>query len=575
MNDQIVVMGFGTSDDRDGSRDVNVLPDRRSITEQSSSVFSGYYQRVMSSDVVLDMRYGRYTTDFRQLPINPSAGQRNNVLYDPALEIPAYERQFGSAANIRNDENTRDYFQAESEWFIGDHSLKGGFAYTKDRDSDLRKRNEGATLTSLSTTLGGMNLGELVTLGVFDRSEVEAQILPGLNSNWSETSAHLDSNHDGVVSSEELNAATFGAGNQYGLNFTRAADQTVGTNQVTADRWALYVQDSFRVHEQLTLNAGLRMANNNYIDSNDESIVHIDTAFLPRVGAAFDVRGDGRIKISAFYGQYLDDIPMGMVHFAGNRSGSVTEEQIWLANDWYTYRVRGSAETLDSLFTPDVQDPRAHEANLSYAQDFGDGIFLSAQGYWRKDTNILEDYDFGLYFDTLPDDPNWSHLALDPVADFGYSSPEAVPSNVNYYQTNLVGAKREYYGLDLSLRKRFQPGHSVSVQYSFKDAKANSQSDGNADLQGDFQALDPRNPWMWGETPGTLGHIFKASVPTEPTSVSTSAVCSTGTMARPLPSRTSSDQVATTSYTNKPLNDAETDFVQPAWNGIPTGISST
>jgi hypothetical protein len=47
------------------------------------------------------------------------------------------------------------------------------------------------------------------------------------------------------------------------------------------------------------------------------------------------------------------------------------------------------------------------------------------------------------------------------------------------------------------------------AQYSYKNAEGNSQSDGNADLQGDFVELDPRNPWMMGPTPGTIPHKIK------------------------------------------------------------------
>jgi len=114
-----------------------------------------------------------------------------------------------------------------------------------------------------------------------------------------------------------------------------------------------------------------------------------------------------------------------------------------------------------------------------------------------------------LYFDIIRGDPNYAHLALDPVEDFGYPSADAVPANVNYYQSNLVGAKRTYTGFDFDIRKRFSEGHSLNVQYGYKDAMSNSQSDGNADLQGDLYETDPRNPYMWGSMPGTLSHQIK------------------------------------------------------------------
>ena len=87
--------------------------------------------------------------------------------------------------------------------------------------------------------------------------------------------------------------------------------------------------------------------------------------------------------------------------------------------------------------------------------------------------------------------------------------PSGPPGTANYFLSNLIGAKRDYYGLDFELSKRFKNGSNIIAQYSYKYAKGNSQSDGNADLQGDFISLDPRNPWMWGRTPGTIPHKVK------------------------------------------------------------------
>jgi len=104
-------------------------------------------------------------------------------------------------------------------------------------------------------------------------------------------------------------------------------------------------------------------------------------------------------------------------------------------------------------------------------------------------------------------DPNWGDLDLS-YEDFGYP-PEGPPGEANYFLSNLIGAKREILGFDFQMSKRFTSGSFFIAQYSFKDAKGNSQSDGNADLQGDFIQLDPRNDWMWGRTPGTIPHKVK------------------------------------------------------------------
>ena len=129
---------------------------------------------------------------------------------------------------------------------------------------------DGSVLTSLAFNLGDRNLGELTEMGLYSPSEVETQIMPSLNNNWSETSAAVDTNNDGVVSLEETYAVTFGAANDHGLNYQRIADTSVGTNNVRANRWSLFVQDDFKISQNLTLNGGLRLSHNTYVDSNDQ-----------------------------------------------------------------------------------------------------------------------------------------------------------------------------------------------------------------------------------------------------------------------------------------------------------------
>jgi hypothetical protein len=77
-----------------------------------------------------------------------------------------------------------------------------------------------------------------------------------------------------------------------------------------------------------------------------------------------------------------------------------------------------------------------------------------------------------LGFEGIAGDPNFGYLTLTPQ-DFGYASAADVPANVNYYQSNLIGAKREYIGLDFDLQKRFKDGHLAAIQYSFKDSEGN------------------------------------------------------------------------------------------------------
>jgi hypothetical protein len=64
--------------------------------------------------------------------------------------------------------------------------------------------------------------------------------------------------------------------------------------------WALYVQDDYRFRPDLTLNAGLRYERQTFTDSSRN--------FAPRVGFAYNVRGDARTVVRGGFGIYYSQI---------------------------------------------------------------------------------------------------------------------------------------------------------------------------------------------------------------------------------------------------------------------------
>lgn len=75
----------------------------------------------------------------------------------------------------------------------------------------------------------------------------------------------------------------------------------------------------------------------------------------------------------------------------------------------------------------------------------------------------------------------------------------------------LAGGKRNFQGLEFVFRKRFSNNWQVLSSYNWNDAKGNSNSDGNADFQGDVLFLDPRAPNQYGTQPGLIRHVAKGA----------------------------------------------------------------
>jgi hypothetical protein len=509
QNDSLTLTFFMDDRTREGERDRNIVKNQHRMQEWNIGVYSAYYQRVLSDNLILDFRYGHYWWENVVGSLYPEAGIPDTLLYEagtyPNIEDYTFGGFNGSAAD---NKNTRDQFNLNLEWFKGNHRVKAGISYINEYDKDeLFFPHEGQRRQSLDPNLSGITFWELVNEGTWALSEFRERILPRLNNYWDATSEALDTNHDGVVSEAELGAATFTTMNEHGLNFTREADISVGPNKVRAMRWIGYIMDDWKINDYLTLNAGLRVENHRYRNSEGGVILNMDMVLLPRVGLVWDIGGKGTQKLTAFYGHFSDPMPFGMIHFAGNITGREMHEQVWLNNAWYTFRIRGSAEQRDCEWVPNTKDSHSREFSLTHEIDLGNGLTLATQAYVRQDRNIIEDYDIRTYVEGYVGDPNWGHLAL-TYPDFGYSESGPDPS-INYFLSNLIGGKRDLWGIDFELSKRFKNGSNIVAQYSYKWAEGNTQSDGNADLQGDIIEIDPRNDWMLGPTPGTIPHKIK------------------------------------------------------------------
>lgn len=506
-NDSISILGFLDDYSIEGSRDLNTPKTRVPKDDYQMYVVSGYYQRVLAENVIVDFRVGRYYWSNIWGPLYPEAGVPDTMYFLPGQYPPIYAQQFGGYASAGDYWQSRDHLNANAEWYLGNMRLKAGIAYSNEYSKVEPSYHFGESRSSVDPALAGWTLGELMDAKIWPLSEMQQRLLPWLNNNWGPTSEAYDLDGDGVLTEAELRQATFTDLNEHGLNFWRIKDASVGVNKVRAQRYTGYLMDDWKLNEYFTINAGVRIEKHEYFDSEGIAILKMPVRLLPRIGLVWNIGGRGTHKLTAFYGQFSDPTPFGMIHFGGNISGRITHEQIWLNHDWYTYRIRGSAEYRDCSWTPGTRDNYAHEFSLTHQIDMGNNLVFASQAYYRGDRNIIEDYDLFTYVEAYRGHPIWGKYALS-FEDFGYG-PEGPTGPANYFLSNLIGAKRDIYGFDFEVSKRFDNGSMLVAQYSFKHALGNSQSDGNADLQGDMIEIDPRCDWMWGPTPGTIPHKLK------------------------------------------------------------------
>ena len=121
--------------------------------------------------------------------------------------------------------------------------------------------------------------------------------------------------------------------------------------------------------DRLSVNLGVRTERFAHIATDGTNIFTFGWTLAPRLSVAYDPSGTGRQWISAFYGKYYDPIRNNLTNFAGTLSGSIREEQVYVNDQWVTYRVRGGPEQADALFAPTTKTPWTDDVQLSYETD--------------------------------------------------------------------------------------------------------------------------------------------------------------------------------------------------------------
>jgi len=70
------------------------------------------------------------------------------------------------------------------------------------------------------------------------------------------------------------------------------------------EQTAIYIQDSWEATDRLTVNLGLRSEKFKNFNADGVIFIETDDQIAPRVGATYDLRGDGRTLLSGFWGRY-------------------------------------------------------------------------------------------------------------------------------------------------------------------------------------------------------------------------------------------------------------------------------
>ncbi|WP_299071813.1 carboxypeptidase regulatory-like domain-containing protein [uncultured Paraglaciecola sp.] len=517
-NDRFVVSYFNDPTDISGSSSASTFNNRDRARKQGGDNIHLEYSHSWD-DLIVTAEYASHEGELSDLAADQST--RNDVAYLGGNPTGRDLSLGGRGSNSLSNRDSTE-IKVSAEYYLdtdfGSHVIKTGYSKTESvYKTSLEYTGDGAQYTSIPAQNAGTTFGSYTTdewTGTTDISDSDSDVNGILDEMMTSDSAYylglLDSDNDGEISRTELDAMTFDSteGNPDGLYNVFRIDMTqTSPVQMSVDGQVFFVQDQWSNDNGVSVNLGLRAEKYEHISSAGDNIHTFDWEIAPRLSAAWDINNDGASKVFAFFGRYYDPIRTDMTNFAGNLTGPVREEQVYAGDRWLTFRTRGGSKGgQDAYFVPNIKTPYTDEILLGYSQALFDDMSLEITYTNRVTKDIMEDYDLGTF-----SDPDNAALVASPFyLPYSYFGYDSAP-NSNFVIGTLAGAKREYQGVELAFRKRRTDNWSMLASFTYNDAQGNSNSDGNADYQGDVLELDPAAPNMWGDQPGNIKKLAKVA----------------------------------------------------------------
>ena len=264
---------------------------------------------------------------------------------------------------------------------------------------------------------------------------------------------------------------------------------------VSSNLVGFFVQDAWTVSNRFTINAGIRSEQEKVPAFTSGADVpkypitfSMKDKFAPRLGFAYDVKGDGRWKAYGSWGIFYDifklELPQGS--FGGQK---------WLSYyytldtpDWQSLvtgagcppacsgtLIRGpidfrSVSLGSDAIEPNLKPMKSQEAAFGIEHQLGGAMAVSARYVHKQIDRAIEDTG------SLDAQGNELYVVANPgegLTELAFTNPKV----------NLPKGKRNYDGIELAWDKRYADNWALSVSYLFSRLNGNypglSQSDEN------------------------------------------------------------------------------------------------
>ena len=287
---------------------------------------------------------------------------------------------------------------------------------------------------------------------------------------------------------------------------------------IHSNNWAMYLQDSWTIGDKLTLQAGVR-TESEYIpsfatvDPEMAKLIPIKFGFgdklAPRLGAIYDVFGDSSLKVFGNFAIYYDVMKLYMAE--GAYGGFKWISDYYELNDLDWTKIAASGEIDDEtsqsgngankyigtmnwrLPSWDTTDPgmkpvAQREITFGFEKKLLEELALSVRFVQKHLMQTIEDVG-----------------VLTPAGEqyyngnpgFGWTLPVSQGGRFDDKYWACPKAKREYYGVNVSLDKRFANNWQGGINYTWSRVEGNYSGLSSSDEGGRNSPNVERNYDLW------------------------------------------------------------------------------
>jgi hypothetical protein len=303
-----------------------------------------------------------------------------------------------------------------------------------------------------------------------------------------------------------------------GAGRTGPATDAAGASNITNEELSLFVQDQWQVQSNVTVQYGLRWdaqlmpetvdprttAYGRFLDNaafpSDGTIPDQWSMWQPRVGATWDVRGDGRSVLRTSAGVYF--ARQNMLSQVGSVTTNGLQQQTIFANTDLNRQFGVPVPTWPGVLSPsalpegtfpdfsgvrvyhrDYQNPRTYTLNVGYEQEFVPSWSAYADYTWARGRHLPRFLNYNRSNPVCCDQgPGTGNTHTYTGSPFGPQLGEVMVTTSR--------GRSQYNGATFGLRKRFDKGYQLEANYVVSEDKDDDSNERDPFTDRSFNFFD-------------------------------------------------------------------------------------